>query len=269
MKGKRVGQLLLAASEGILATVTDLVLIQIYLPLTLVGKKSPYEILHGFEEAQQLLRDINYRTIKRALYRLTAGGLITRSPKRSSLELAITKVGKKRIEEIIPTYHEHRPWDGVLYLVSYDIPTPANTSRDLLRSYLRSIGCGLLQESLWLAPYNPGQLLEEYSQEHRIPGTILVSRLGHDGSVGQEKLDALLTRVYHLDDLAKRYRQFIVTYESMTTPVSALRLSLDYFAILKDDPQLPFALLPPDFPAAAAYRRYQTILAQTTRTKKH
>lgn len=89
----------------------------------------------------------------------------------------------------------------MLYLVSYDIPTKVNASRDLLRLYLRSIGCGLLQESLWLAPYNPGQLLEEYSREHRIAGTILVSRLGHDGSVGQEKLDALLARVYRLDDL--------------------------------------------------------------------
>lgn len=256
MERKQLTHQLLAASEGVLATVTDLVLFQMYLPLALVGKRSPYEIHRGFEEAQQLLADINYRTIKKALYRLTAQGLITRSPKRSVLELAITKEGKKRMEEIMPIYREHRPWDGVLYLVSYDIPTKANTSRDLLREYLRRVGCALLQESLWLAPYNPGQLLEEYSREHRIPGTILVSRLGHDGTVGQEKLETLLARVYRLDELAKRYRQFIAHYETATTPISPLRLSLDYFAILKTDPQLPFALEPKDFPGRQAYHLF-------------
>ena len=264
MKSKNIGQQLLKASDGLIGTVTDLVLFFTILPFTLVGAHTTYDVDRGIEEAQKLVKDINYHAIKQSLYNMTKNGLLTRTKKRSTLEITITELGKKRIESVFPVYHTKRPWDEHMYLISYDIPRKANKIRNLLREYIRRSGGALLQESLWLSPFNPTLLLEEFISIHPIPGTVLVSKLGTDGTIGEENLETLIRRIYHLNRLSERYEEFIVKHKQKNTPKSLLSLSLDYMSILKDDPQLPFALLPKDFPGEAAYHLYKRLLQTVT-----
>lgn len=253
---KSIGDIVRLATDGLLGTTTDALLYLTYITFTMAGKHTSYEIDRAFEEAGQLLGEINYRTIKRALSYLIMEGLIERSSKKSALEVTITKKGKERIAATIPMYQKDRPWDGYLYLVSYDIPELANRKRNLLRDYIQKTGGALLQESLWIHPYNPTTILNEFTKAHEIPGTVIVSKLGKDGTIGNESLLALISRIYHLDDLAKDYQEFIKIYKrDSNTPF--WKVSLDYFCILARDPQLPFALLPNDFPAAKAYEIYR------------
>ena len=207
------------------------------------------------EEVHNMLDTVNYNSIKRAISHLKTQGLILR-PKHDKLTLSITKLGQDRIANIVPMYRTERPWDGYLYLISYDIPKKSNASRDRLREYIRRTGGALLQESLWMNPYNPTLILEDFVRLRRISGTVLVSKLGKDGAIGNENLDVLLDRIYHLHTLVKRYQTFIDTYKQVKHP-SLLSLSLEYFSILKDDPQLPFDLLPNNFPAEHAYQLFE------------
>ncbi len=257
MRGRAARKLIVHATEGVFSTLTDVVLSEIFFFLLMTGARSSYDVYRASEEARRLIDErINYTTIKQTLYNLTRKGLIKRSPKRSAVELEITDLGKKRINALFPTYHENRPWDGYMYLISYDIPVKTNEKRALLREYLRRIGCALLQESFWITPYAPQHIIKEYTEEHNIPGTVLVSKLGKDGTIGDESFEDLIRRVYHLDDLANRYTSFIDAYEG-NTKTSLFELSLAYFAILKDDPQLPFELLPKHFPAARAWNLFR------------
>jgi len=247
-----IHKIVLQATEGLAQTTTDTLLFLFFLYGTSFGKRGSLGVYRSFEEAQSALGELNYQTIKRAINTLTHNKWITRSPKRSVIELEITKLGKERINAILPTYKHKRPWDGHVYLISYDISQRANSTRNLLREYIRRTGGALLQESLWINPYNPKQLLEDFTQSHHIEGSILISKLGRDGAIGNESLLDLIKRVYHLPQLAKRYKEFNQVYQKDTSP-SPVTLAFAYFSILQDDPQLPYELLPKNFPAQKAY----------------
>lgn len=258
---KGVSDEILRITDGLVGSVTNLILLNLYTLISLGGVKTMGDAMRMVEEVHGMLDTVNYQTIKSAIHALTAKGYVKRSPKYTSLELVITELGYERIKEIIPTYKTDRPWDGHIYLISYDIPKTASRSRDLLREYVRRTGGALLQESLWIDPYNPTLLLEEFVDDHEIPGTVLVSKLGSDGTIGDETFPDLIVRVYHLDKLAQRYKEFLETYRR-PTGTSKTKITIDYLAILKDDPQLPFILLPKDFPAEAAWKKYRQLIKQ-------
>ena len=116
MRKKRVATKLLQATEGLVATATDLVLFFTILPFALPGAYTHGQVARRVEDVTSLIsEDLNYRTIKNTIKKLVEAGLIAKNTKRNALEIAITKLGKERIDAIIPTYQEERPWDGHLY----------------------------------------------------------------------------------------------------------------------------------------------------------
>lgn len=264
MRKKEVAQKLLGATEGLVATATDLVLFLTILPFALPGANTHGAVSGRVEDVTNLIsKDLNYRTIKNTIKKLIEAGLIIKNSKRNALDIAITNLGRKRINAIIPTYQKDRPWDGHLYLVSYDIPAKPNHKRGMLREYLRRIGAVLLQESLWLTPYNPRGLVGDFAIEKEIGGSILVSKLGTDGAIGNETLLDLIARVYKLDAINEKYADFLDTYGNRQKTLSLFTMATSYLSILKDDPQLPFPLYPKDFLGEKAFHLYQTF----TKTK--
>jgi len=265
MRKKKVAQQLLETTEGLVATATDLVLFLTILPFSMGGAYTQGEVSRRTEDVSKFIgEDLNYRTIKNTIGKLVAAGLVTKHAKRNALEIAITKLGRERIDAIIPQYHEDRPWDGHLYLVSYDIPAKPNHKRGMLREYLRRIGARLLQESLWLTPYNPRDLVDDFAREKEIGGSILISKLGTDGAIGNETLLDLIRRVYRLDALNERYDDFLDTWQGVQTSGSLFGIATDYLSILKNDPQLPFPLLPKNFLGEKAFYLYQSLTNKTS-----
>lgn len=260
MKRKEIINVIGRASEGMFETVTDLLLLGTYLSLTHMTVRNTYQAFRAGEEAHRMLNEINYQTLKKVSYNMITKGLLKRITKEGRKELAITKFGRERIEAVIPHYRVNRPWDGHLYLISYDIPTQANDARNLLREYIRRTGGALLQESLWINPYNPTRILSDFVTEHEIPGSVLVSRLGKDGAIGEEKLPDLIRRVYRLDDLAVRYESFLNAYKKRGKQNAyPLEAAMSYLPILKDDPQLPFPLEPDNYSGTHAYKLYLSL----------
>lgn len=232
----------------------DLALALVFFQFRIIGAHTVARVAKAVDQTGDDLKEVNYSKIKRALKDLHRKGLIN-SIKDDFTKAQVTKLGRKRLNSILPQYQTRRPWDKKLYLVTYDIPVASNSKRDALRDYLKTIGCGLLQESVWVTPYNPTDLAKEFALERDLEGTILVSALGREGSVGNMNLEELVDKVYNLSELNKRYENFLtqVRAKSLKGP----QVMFAYLSILKDDPQLPFELLPEDWGGDTAYRVLQ------------
>jgi len=257
MRKSELKEKVLDLSCGVLATVIDLILFSILYGFE-VGTTGygPVKVARAtdkaFEKASELA--IDKETIKRVIWKASHRHLIKRRKKRKGF-WQITKEGKRRLTSLIPRYDEKRIWDGRLYLVTYDIPEKSRKDRNILREHLKKIGCGMLQISVWLTPYNPTGVLRDFIKEKDLSGAVIVSDIGKDGSVGEEDLDNLISRIYNLDQLNDRYESFI--YEVKRGELDKAQIAFRFLSILADDPQLPFELLPYNWQGKKAYELFK------------
>lgn len=247
----RKRKLVKKATGRVFGALTDLLLWYVYLVGASWGKSGPRGVYKAFTEADKALQEVNHRTIVAAWHQLTKKRLIMHKKRGNLYYPAVTAYGKKRLEEILPAYHTLRPWDGKVYLVTYDVPEKLHTKRDSLRSFLAKIGCKLLQESVYLTPYNPRELINEFVRDVSLPGTIIVSDVGTDGGVGETTIQDLIVKLYQLEALNDRYEDFIKDVKD--DEKEAKQLLFTYLSILRDDPQLPFPLLPKGWLGNEAY----------------
>jgi CRISPR-associated endonuclease Cas2 len=203
---------------------------------------------------EEFLNTINYEVIKNALITATKNKFITK--KRHAIP-AITASGKHRLQDVLPHYDEIRTWDHRLHAITYDIPETKHKTRDRLRVNLYRMGCAKLQESVWVTPYNPIDILREFVKQNKIEGTVIVSDLGKDASIGDESMHAVIVRLYNIASLNDRYIEWLQKYANSSMTYIAF---IQYMAILRDDPQLPFALLPPWWKGGKAYEKIKPLL---------
>lgn len=254
---------------GLLATATDLVLLSLFYGLEVATAGYGGLTLSGTqrvgERALGDLEKIKSKTLQRSLRQLFEKGLI-KTLKEQSNKAILTSQGKQRLKNILPAYQKKRYWDGVIHAVTYDIPVNHNKDRNFLREFLRKIGCGLLQESVWITPYNPSDLIREFAGSHDLEGTILVSSLGKGGTIGSVSLRDLIERVYHLEELSAEYEEFVAKCDSRE--ITGTQAVFAYLAILEKDPQLPFELLPEWWSGESANVRFCQILKEQRRFRR-
>ena len=201
MRSKQLKQEILRMSEGILSTITDLLLWQIIY----LGESATTFSRNTWDarvKADRFLEEINYETIKRAIQSARDHGWIKRARKKRVWP-EITAAGKERLSSLISKYDRKRVWEQKFYLITYDIPESRKKERELLRGYLKRIGAGMIQESVWLTPYDPNDILREFTKERKLKGSIIVSDLGKDGSIGEEDIKDLVRRIYKLNEINK------------------------------------------------------------------
>lgn len=247
-------------SEGLLAKAVDLALTSAFFGLEFASAGG-----HGNEAEWKTYEDLagfNYQTIKRALTYLRQRGFIQTAREKVALP-KITSEGKKRLRSFLPQYDERRVWDKRIYLVTYDLPIKNNVERNCLREFLKKIGCGMLQRSIWLTPYNPTKLIQEFTEVKNLEeGLILISYLGKDGAIGDADLTELIEKVYHLQALNERYREFLTVDTKKIKPARE-KVIFWFLSILRDDPQLPFELLPKDWLGESAYQFFRRVVQKT------
>lgn len=241
-------------TKGVVSTLSDYLLLQLYFWVELMGAGygSP-NVYRASERAWgEFFAGKEGRAARQNLYQLKSKGLITYAKGGSNPQ--ITNAGLRKLRAVVPFYDEKRIWDGKLYLVTFDIPEDRKYQREMLREYLKKIGCGMLQWSVWLTLYDPRKVLRDFVVRSGLEGMVIVSDIGKDGSIGGEEVKDLVARVFKLDELSKRYANFVDKYKRMFE--SGEDLAFDFLSILKDDPQLPFALLPKDWLGEVAYKIY-------------
>jgi DNA-binding transcriptional regulator PaaX len=245
-------------TNGIFGSLVDLFLYQIYLTEASIGKSGSRGVYEAFRQADKQLEKINHQTLIDALHKLKQNGWVSLTKRKNIYDIHITKAGQKRLSQTCPSYQYDRSWDKRMYLITYDISENAHSKRDKFRRFLYTIGCRLLQESTWITPYNPRLLIKEFCKTYSIPGTIIVSDIPQDGGIGETTLQELIIQVFKLEDLNKRYRQFLDNASKKNAVNHSLLFA--YLSILKDDPQLPFDLLPKWWLGDKSNEIYQKLL---------
>jgi len=253
---KSVSRAALALTEGLFSHAVDLtLLLMVYMGELSIPSRTFGKEWRAAGAASRFIQEINYDVIKNAIVTARRYGYLTKTTGRKSWP-KITESGKKRLASVLPHYDEERSWDGRLHLVTYDIPETRADDRYLLREYIKRIGCGRLQDSVWITPYNPIDLLRTFTRDKGLEGTIIVSDVGSDGAIGDEDIRALVSRVYNLEALNDRYMEWLKETEDGVDHWAMIK----FLSILKDDPQLPFSILPPRWKGDAAYRHVKPYL---------
>lgn len=243
-------------TEGVLKEVVDLTLWYIaYLGASTVNfSRTTWQ---SRVAADRFVEEVNYESIKNALEYLRKKGFVKRGNHKKAWP-QVTAEGKKRLESILPQYIPQRTWDGKIYLLTYDIPEKRKKDRELVRKFARRLGMGMLQESVWITPYNPRDILADFIAERHLQDTIIISDIGKDGTIGEEDLKSLVSRVYKLDRLNDLYRDYISDVESghIRNPIQK---QFGFLSILTQDPQLPRDLLPKDWMGNKAFQSYMKV----------
>lgn len=246
MRQKALRDLALKVTDGLLSSATDTVLFMCFLYVCSFGKtKTSVGGYQMFSEAEKLFKEFNSETIKHALSQLKHKKFISYSRNYSIEAVQITKEGMARLRENFPIYKKRRTWDGRIYLITYDIPEAQKQDRTRLRSYIKVLGGAMLQESVWIIPYNPREILHAFVDERNLSGVVIISDMGKNAVIGDLDIKTLIRQIYRLENINEQYRDYIEAYRNTKNPKHFL--ATKYLSILRRDPQLPFALLPDDW----------------------
>ena len=242
-------------SKGLISSAADLVLFKIYLGVDwkLVGESEGEGMWQGLGESFPEIPKFDARKILRALRFLLKRGYIELAPSEAHLVPQITEEGGKRLDSIFPVYQKERPWDQKFYLINYDVPVGKNSQRDALRLFLKGLGCVMLQSSVWLTPHNPLERLSKFVEQKGLADSVVVSVLLDEWGA------PAVAEVYRLEEINRRYREFTERVEGLGDRVEKMELAFGYFAILRNDPQIPFELLPQDWVGGQARELFEKL----------
>lgn len=155
----------------------------------------------------------------------------------------LTERGKQYYHRLLPAYKKKTKWNGKLWLITYDIPELKHGKRDMFRRNLETIGCRMVQESVWLSVKDPRSWLQPLVNKYRLKGKVLISCLGRDGSLGEEDMVKFIYRLFEVKQLERRYHKWIMAVKKTPSQMRG-RHAVSYLGILNDDPVLPNDLLP-------------------------
>lgn len=250
---------ILKATDGVFGTLTDFILGYSFFMFEMGGCRGYGQICRAIERTYSDLEVLNYRKIRRAVRYLRRRGLLEFVKDEAIIRPLVTKKGVKRLGEVFPVYEEERPWDKKAYFIFYDVPEKYRRARDVFRSFLEKLRCGQVQASVWAIFYNPIGLLSKFQGEKRIPGSIIVSCLGQGGYISGETLEEFAARIFRLEKLNARYKEFVEKYKGLKKVENKFKLAFDFYSVLTDDPQIPFELLPDDWSGDKAYRIFKRL----------
>lgn len=219
---------------------------------------------------------IGVETVRSCLRRLIAEGLFEREGEGRDAVYSATAAGKTLLDV---TQQRHllayaqdaagRGWDRVWRLVSFGIPEQMRTARDGFRDHLLALGGAPIQPGLYVSPHRwHDDLAKEADRlgirEHVSMFTTDDLRLGTETDPR-----AIAARLWPIDAVAERYREFIATYSSVPDNLKAmqrrgerlterdflpgvLHLAIRFNSCFDLDPLLPPELLPRPWPGKEA-----------------
>lgn len=165
----------------------------------------------------------------------------------------LTIDGVEKLEDILPVFKRQSKWTGSLWLITYDVAEKRKKDRDSFRRFLTSQGYGKLQDSVYVAPFDPTKLVKTEIEKKQFKGDVIVSKMGVGGNIGNMTVPELIAKVYDLESISDKYIDYIEKFSVEILPKDAPFLFLEYLSALKSDPQLPTELLPSDWPGKKAF----------------
>ena len=204
---------------------------------------------------------VSGNALRSALSRMTREGWLAARRNGGPPRYRLTPRGRGLIEEGIGRiYGRHRAdWDGRWLLVSYSLPEPRRGQRDRLREGLSFLGFGSLGNGLFVSPRDLRQQVRDLIRRHEVEREVTM----HHGTLEWPADPAqVVARAWDLKRLEARYADFLRRMEEQACDAGALDdraafrrrflLTHEFRRFPFSDPDLPDALLPPDWIGAAA-----------------
>lgn len=199
------------------------------------------------------------------LTRMVKRGLLVRHRRGRKMYFGITghardvlRDGHRRIWEVGAV---NRDWDGSWTLVGFSLPDTRRAERHLLRSALTWEGFGPLQSGLWVAagPRDVAAIAGALGLAEEVKALSATA-------IEPTNADHIVTAAFDTDRIARGYHDFLERWDSRrplpTAPDDLTRLLVlhaDWLRLVREDPRLPAAHLPPDWPAIRADRVFHRL----------
>ena len=207
--------------------------------------------------------DINERLVRTSVFRLAADGWLARAARGRRSRYRLTRDGARRFHDAYRRIYE-RPaddWRGQWEIVlAGDVGAPQRAG---LRQELAWAGFGELGTTTFLRPHEQARALPSILDAKGVAGTVTVAIAGD--YAGRPIADTV-PGAWDLAMLAAEYRRFLARFGGVIEHfrsseahdpqqcfVVRTMLIHAYRRVLLRDPLLPPALLPLDWPGAAAY----------------
>jgi len=207
--------------------------------------------------------DINERLVRTSVFRLAADGWLARAPHGRRSRYRLTREGARRFDDAYRRIYQ-RPaddWHGQWELVLAE--RVGAQGRAALREELAWAGYGALGATTFLRPHEPARALPSIVDAKGIADRVTVAIASDFAGM---PIAGAVPDAWDLASLAADYRRFLARFggviehfrdgdEHDAAHCFIVRTMLvhAYRRVLLRDPLLPPALLPLDWPGAAAY----------------
>jgi len=199
------------------------------------------------------------KTFYKTVGRLENEGLIKKIKKEQKIHLRLTEQGKGFINKHRKTARRISPaWDKKWRIVIFDIPENKRNLRDRLRRYLRTLGYGNVQRSIWISPHDFTEIIRRYAEKMKLSEYIF--QITAENFQGFSEA-MLVEKFWDVEDINRKYLELIERYQKKKKQLAGLignsperkdipkkilyeYLLWDYRNILNKDPHLPPELLP-------------------------
>ena len=211
---------------------------------------------------------INERLVRTSVFRLAREGWVAARPVGRQSLYRLTADGARRFEQAYRRIYAPPvdAWDDSWEVVIAD--GPSSDKRRALRQELQWEGFGILGASVFARPFVAASAVPRIAAALGITRDIAVVRARDGEALGGRTLASFVRTAWDLAGLSLHYRRFLrrfgkvierfrSSHKEAIDPAQAFivrtLLIHEYRRVLLRDPQLPAALLPLDWPGAAAY----------------
>ncbi len=218
-----------------------------------------YENMYGWIPRQYKRHNFNH-----LVWRSLKTGYIEKVIKDGMPYLRLTTVGKNKIERDFPLLTSTRKkWDRKWRVVVFDIEEVSRKARERFRHKLKEVGFGMLQESVFISPYDIAKDFSEFTESQGLANFTYVLEVSN---IITGEIKTFANKIWKLEELNKKYKSIIQEIEdNHLISISGRRNKLndqegekrlkntiskvwqEYLEIVLRDPFLPKELLPVDW----------------------
>ena len=213
------------------------------------------------------------RSYRRAVDRLSSQGLVVHNRGLDTPTLRISEEGKRGLGDWVrPERWWNRKWDGIWYLLLYDVPEKDRSYRNVLRQFLKTQRMGCFQKSAWITPFD---IRPQYADLTEAAALDAFACLFEARTVLGMPNERVVWESWDFDRLYEIQNRFCSVYaenlDRLNSPVvpgfdDLMRLAAEeieaYRSAFISDPLLPSPLLPRDYKGQEAFQIHSALVGR-------